>query len=787
MATDKEGVKISLRDFLFRYIKYLPLFIISVTIALLVAYVYLRYTVPLYSARGTLMIKMGAPSGRDQELNNMFFSDTRNNVSTEIEVLRSLSLAKRAAASLGLQKRNYVKGNVKTTLSYPESPYMLDIVKHNDSTQPISFNIYVHDRDTYSFDNSENPKYRFGQNIENGLGTFRILRVDSVATNEEYREHTLSWEPLHSAAFFVLSGLQISPLPDVNNILVLSYVSPQPLLGKDIINQLIVEYQKLNIEEKKQTTSSTINFINERLNLITRELGDVEKDLQNYKKKNRITDLGSQSQMIVGNLSDVQKQITQQEVRREIISYLQDYLGKEGNQFSVVPTSLGITEPTILQQISEYNGLQVRRETLLKTTTANNLVVKDIETQAAKVRSDIDETLRNLKLTAEIEIRSLRNQSREYNADISSVPIREKELLEITRQQGIKQSLYLFLLQKREESAISIAATASNSQVVDEALAGTSPIKPQPLNVKIIAVFLGLVFPVGVIYLREVLNDKINTRGDVTKVTDAPIFGEIGHADTKQTLLVKKNKRDVLSEQFRMIRTNMKYLVNNITRPVILVTSTFSGEGKSFISINCGAVMALADRKTVILEFDIRKPKIMAGLGLPKSNGITNFLVSNIDLESLPVPVPGIDNLFVIPCGPIPPNPAEILLNPKLDELFRFVKERFEVVIVDTPPVGLVSDAFSLSPYVDASLYIVRMGYTLKKQVHFIEELYGKGKLPNMGLLINDIKASSHYYSYGNYGGYGYGYSHGQGEGYFEDGNKKNRKWYAGFVKFFKG
>jgi tyrosine-protein kinase Etk/Wzc len=782
-SNENQNVKVTARDFLFRYVRYLPLFVLSVSIALLLAFLYLRYTIPVYNAKATFLIKTSAQSGTNSDLDNMFFNTARSNVSNEIELLRSLNISKRVAASLGLQNRSYTIGNVKTYLNYPYKPIQLDVIKLKDSLSTIGINIYVHDENEFSLDNAETKRYHFGEPFENGSGTFRILNNDSSLLNLQYREQLLTWEPLQNAAFFALSGLGVAPVRDGSNILVLTYMSPYPDLGKAIINQLMVEYQKLNVEDKRQMASQTISFINERLNIITKELGDVEKDLQKYKQEKGITNLQSQSELYVGGQVDVENNIRGQEVKKTILRYLQEYIANDSNQNVVVPTTLGISEPTLLQQVSQYNELQLRRESSLRTTTASNPVIKTIDVQAQKLRSNLLETLRNLLSQTDLEVANLRLRNQQYNASIASVPIREKELLEISRQQGIKQTLYLFLFQTREEMLISQAATVSNSQVVDEAIVSGVPVTPKPTNARVLAVFFGLLIPIGYIYLKELLNDKIGSRADINKVTNAPIFGEVGHAITKSTLLVQKNRRDVVTEQFRMIRTNMKYLINNVERPVILVTSTFSGEGKSFISVNAAAVMALAGRKTVVLEFDIRKPKIMSGLGLPKSQGITTFLVANVPVESLAVPVPGVENLFVIPCGPVPPNPSEILLNPKLAELFEYVRANFEVVIVDTPPVGLVSDAFTLSQHVDASLYIVRMGYTLKKQIHFIEELYVKQKLPNMGLLVNDIKGSSHYYSYGNYGGYGYGY--GQSQGYFDADKSSKQSWLQRFLTRF--
>lgn len=782
---ETQNIKVTAKDFIFRYLRYLPLFIISVTVALLIAFLYLRYTVPYYNARATLLIKTQAQSGTSQELDNMFFNSGRSNVSNEIQILRSLNLCKRVASSLGLQKKYYLKGNVKTSLSYPRNAIELDIIKLADSTVPVSLTVFIHNEREFSFDKPENARHVFGELIENGAGNFRIVKNNAVYLNPEYKEHLLTWEPLENAAFFVMGGLSVSPIQDQSNILVLSYLTPQSKLGVDILNQLMIEYQKLNVEDKRQMASQTISFINERLNIITKELGAVEKDLQKYKQEKGITNLEAQSQIYIGNQATVESEISAQEVRRSILSYLQEYISDTNNQNTAVPTTLGINEPTLLSQVQQYNDLQLQRQTQLRTTTENNPAIKTFDIQAYKLRSDLLENLRNLRSVANLELEKLKERSSVYNSSISAVPIREKELLEISRQQGIKQTLYLFLFQKREETLISQAATISNSQVVDEAIASGVPVTPKPLNAKVMAVFFGILIPIGFIYLRELFNDKIGSRTDLSKITNAPIFGEIGHANTKTTLLVKENKRDVVTEQFRMIRTNLKYLVGNIERPVILVTSTFSGEGKSFISTNTAAVMALSGKKTVVMEFDIRKPKILTGLGLPKSQGITNFLVSAVPVESLAVAVPGINNLYVIPCGPIPPNPAEILLNPKLADLFRYVKAEFEVVIVDTPPVGLVSDAFTLSQYVNASLYIVRMGYTLKKQIYYIEEQYKNQKLPNIGLLVNDIKATSHYYSYGNYGGYGYGYGYGESSGYFDDDKSKSKSVLSRVKRFF--
>jgi capsular exopolysaccharide synthesis family protein len=285
--------------------------------------------------------------------------------------------------------------------------------------------------------------------------------------------------------------------------------------------------------------------------------------------------------------------------------------------------------------------------------------------------------------------------------------------------------------------------------------------------IQILAIFIGLGLPTVIIFIAEMLNDKVTTRYDIEKITDAPIMGEIGHSHADNVLIVNKTSRRMVAEQFRIIRTNLQYVLNNVDRPVILVTSSFSGEGKSFVSTNMGAVLALTGKKTIILEFDIRKPKILAGLGIGKHPGISNFLVGKAALKDLVVPVSSQENLFVLPCGPVPPNPAELLLDHKVTELFQWLREEFDVVIIDTAPVGMVSDAMTLGKFADCTLYLVRQGYTYKKQVGLIDDLYKSKKLPSVSIVINDVKLKAGYGYYG-YGRYGYGYGYGN-SGYYDE------------------
>ena len=345
------------------------------------------------------------------------------------------------------------------------------------------------------------------------------------------------------------------------------------------------------------------------------------------------------------------------------------------------------------------------------------------------------------------------------------MPAKIQRLLEMERERDSKLALYKFLQEQREETAMQQAATVSNSKVLAVAYPTNTPIKPNKRAIQLLAIILGLGLPAMYIFFQEIINDKINTRYDIEKLTDASVLGEVGHSHSGSSMIVSKTNRSMVSEQFRIIRSNLQYVLNKIEKPVIMITSSFSAEGKSFITTNLGGVMALAGKKTVMLEFDIRKPKLFSGMKLNSKQGITNFLVGKAQMADLPIKIPGYENLYGISCGPVPPNPSELLLDSRVEEMFEWLKENFDVILIDTAPVGMVSDAMTLGKFADTTLYIVRQGYTYKKQISLIDEFYHENRLPKISIIINDVKLKPGYGYYG-YGRYGYGY--GYGGGYYE-------------------
>ncbi|MEJ7767497.1 MAG: polysaccharide biosynthesis tyrosine autokinase [Chitinophagaceae bacterium] len=761
------------REFVLKHLKYVPWLILSTLLFLVLAYVKLRYSPVVYQVQSKLLVKKDNNAGAQDKFANLFIGSESQNLNDEVQIIKSSGIAKRIVNNLGLQTLYISEGNLKSYQLHPvESPFGLEILELKDSSQAFTIKIKFINQTTLNLDESTEPVY-MGQVVEKGYAKIRFRK-----TPIDYHQYgsslfTVSWVPLEEIADGIAGSFVVAPINDYSNVLLVTLETENPRLGRDIVNQLMQEYNKSSVEDKKIITVNTLEFIEERLDTLKRELNGVESILQSFREKNKAINLEQQSVINFGELSSATNNLAEQEVQLKVLGFLTTYLKDEKNIYKTVPVSLGITEPSLQILITEYNSAQLKRETLLKTTTQDNPLVVNLNTELEKLREQISESLNNIQQSFIINRDNLRQKTRQAEGEIGEVPEKGRRLLEITRQQKILEDLYSFLLQKRLETSISSASTISNSKVLEPAKSLKVPIRPDKKGLYIIALLLGLGIPIAILALKEYLNDKITSRQDVERLTQAPILGEIGHSEGKDTLVVTKNNRKFISEQFRVIRTNLQYVLNKIDKPVLLVTSSFSGEGKSFVSTNIGSVMALTGKKTVILEFDIRKPKIVAGLDLKGKEGITNYIVGNANIEDIIIPVTQVQNLYVIPCGPIPPNPAELLLDEKIKEMFDYLKLNFDAVIIDSAPLGLVSDAVVLSIYAHATLYIMRQDYTLKKQLGLVNEFYKKNKLPKISILLNDVKTSSTYGGY--YGNYGYGYGYGHGGEYFEEEKKKQR------------
>jgi tyrosine-protein kinase Etk/Wzc len=759
---------LTIKDIFYKYIRFLPWVIVSVVCAMLIAWLYLRYATRIYEANATMIIKSDRPTVRNDKVEDMLTGNSRmQNIQSEIEVLKSRPLLERVVNKLHLQFSYTAVGKVTALNVYKQAPFLVEALKITDSARSFSVRVKVIDNNRFQLD--EDPAVlTLGQTFSNVYGVFRLIKNDIAIPGTEYN---LAWQPVYKVVSSLAMGLKVQPRTLGTGILALSIQAENGQLAADVINTLMEEYDSMTVEQNNFSTDQILGFVDERLNILNKELDSIQLNLLAYQQKNNIIDAQVQLTEYFKKIGDADKAVTEQQISMDAANDIDRYLSDKRNQYSrvVVPSALGLEDITLNQLVGNYNKAQLDRQALLDGhVPPNNPLIKEAEGQIEKLRESVRENLKNIKSSYSSAIGTLQRRGNAEQSQLQELPFKLKEYVEIQRQVNSKMALFNLLQSKREETAITRASTISNSKVIDRALPPGFPIKPNERTIQLMAFLAGLALPVLVIFVLELLNDKINSRFDIERITQVPILGEVGHSFSGQALIVSKTSRSMVAEQFRIIRSNLQYILPQKENPVILITSSFSGEGKSFVSTNMGGVIALTGKKTIILEFDIRKPKVMAGLNIGKRGGITNHLVSNTDLNDLIVPVPGYENLFVLPCGPIPPNPSELLLDVRIAELFTWMRKHFDVIFVDTAPVGMVSDAMTLGKFADCTMYIVRQGHTFKKQIALIDELYREEKLPKVSIIINDVRIKQGYGYYG-YGRYGYGHGYGQKGGYYDE------------------
>ena len=577
------------------------------------------------------------------------------------------------------------------------------------------------------------------------------------------------------------NSLSIAPTSKTTSVAVISLKNSSLQRGQDFINQLLEMYNRNTNNDKNEIAQKTAEFIDERIGIISKELGSTEANLESFKRDAGITDLTSEAQIALAGNAEYEKKSVENRTQISLVNDLRKYL--RGNEYEVLPSNVGLQDAALIGAIERYNEMLIERKRLLRTSTENNPTIVNLDTSIramkANVQATLEGTLQGLMITKE----SLDREASRYSRRISNAPGQERAYVSIARQQEIKAGLYLMLLQKREENAIALAATANNAKIIDEAIADDIPVSPKRSMIYLIALVLGVGIPIGIIYLIELTKFKIEGRADVEKLTSVPVVGDIPLTDEKNdkngSIAVFENKNNLMSETFRNIRTNLQFMLDN-DQKVILVTSTVSGEGKSFVSSNLAISLSLLGKKVVIVGLDIRKPGLNKVFQLSnKERGITQYLSNpETDLMELVQPSDVNKNLFILPGGTVPPNPTELLARNGLDKAIETLKKNFDYVILDTAPIGMVTDTLLIGRVADLSVYVCRADYTHKAEYTLINELSFEKKLPNLCTVINGVdlkkRKYGYYYGYGKYGKhYGYGKRYGYGYGYGQTKSKR--------------
>lgn len=760
---DEKSKPLNIKLIILKYLKYWYWFVIGVMVCLGVAIYKMYYATPQYYISSTLLIKADDKGSNFSQ--NAVFADLENYqtssvVENEIEILQSASIMRRVLAELELYNSFFIEEGFsrKREIYGREVPINLTILKYDSLGYAEDNMIKVHLVDQEGFEiedaNEKKTYFKYGQKIENFFGEFSI-ELTSPLTAETPKTIFVAFDHLDALAAAYSGAVEVEVANKMASVLKVSLLDPVPQKGMDIVNKLIEVYSKEAVFVKNQIAANTIKFIDEQLEVITADLNKIEAQAENYKQTNEITDVSAATHNYLSNTSSYQSQIAANAIKIDVLKNIEEYLVQQENNYQMVPSSLYIDDPTFLNLLNKFNELQRERERMLRTTQPSNPLILNMNEQMETLKRSLLENLKQIKNGLEITTRNLESNSSNISTKAQKVPEIERQLVELARQQAIKEEHYLYLTKKREESALSLAATTvSNSRVIDPATSSSGPVKPNKKLVYMFAFMMGIGMPFGFIFLKNILNTKVTEKGDIEKQTAVPILGEISHHNNNEILAISDKVKSPVAEQFRLLRTKLQFSSMNQDNKVILVTSSKSGEGKTFFSLNLAVSLGMADKKVAVLEFDLRKPALLKKLKTKSSVGLSDYLSSEEhSVDDLLHTTPNAPRITLIGCGNIPPHPAELMMSRRMQNLFEELKTRFDVIIIDSAPVGQVADAFALSPYIDQTLYIVRYNYTAKEQLEFVDDIAKKKMLKNPLIVMNDAKLIMGY-------GYGYGYEY---------------------------
>lgn len=771
------AAQFSLKELLFKYLSYLPFILLIFSISVGVGYVYIRYKEPVFKASVQILVKSEDVRSADQsDLIGRALRESKSfNIDNELTKVKSLMLLKRVVeqGKYNIKIRNI--GRFRSTTLFQDTPYWFDLSDIKDSSASFEIKFKKFDG-KYAYVDPSSVSAGFPERIELDrpvmLNGFRLLiqKMNGVASFDE--PITMYYEPAIQTARKISGAMAVNAVGKTS-IIQVDLRDDNPIRAREILNTLVKVFQEQDVEMKRVASINTINFINDRLSQVNEELDSAESNISALKKRVLYNDVTLAESFYQQKLTQGEEANDQTAVQLELVKMFEEYFNNPKNAARTVPIDFGIDNGFLQTTLREYNTLQLsyERDKAQLNNTADNKILADYQLRIKELRYNIVEIIQNIKNSLLQKTQRNDKKISLYRNEFSNLPELSKTIKSIQTQSLIKRDLFLYLLKRREEIGITSATFVSSYEPIDAASASFVPVEPKSDNIRNFSILIGLIIPIVIIYLIDLFNDKVTLRDQILKKLDTPIAGEVSHV-ANPAAFVFNQSRSLVAEQFRIMRTNLSFLFKgNPDSKVILISSTISGEGKSFVSSNLSAAISVMEKKVALLLFDLRKanvaPVIDNILKLKNSKGITNYLIGQTDnFSELFVTDDGYANLHIYPSGPIPPNPAELLLSNRMKQLFEYLRNNYDYVVVDSAPAGLVSDAFILQDYVDVTLYIIRQQFTLLKQLEFIGELTESGKLRNVSIVVNDVTMGGRYGYYGYNYGYGYSYSYKYGYGY---------------------
>ena len=772
-------------------------FLLSLLFCFSIVFSYLRYfTVPSFQASTTLILKddKGSINPELKILDDFGGKSNLNtNVDNEIEIMKSRTLIEETIKNLNLNVILLARGRILDKDLYGKAPIKVEFTNTNNQFYNTKFEIDFVGNTSNTFIlemNDENPNFflnrkkifRYGELIKTKYGNLTISKNYNSKIN--YRNLSILVIPFDEAVASYQNKIKIAPVPSASGIVEISIADPIVLKSIDFLTAFVNNYNQAAIANKNSVFEKTSRFISERLKVVTQELDGVEGDVASFKRSNNLLNVESESSNLFEESKGYDQKLEDFDLQSNSISSILN-IAKKSNYTDLLPNTIiirqGQGQGDILGFINSYNQLVLDRNKILKSATSENPNVIKIEQQLISLKNNIISVLTSFQAITKNQKADLIKSKSILNAKILNLPKMELQFKVISRQQKVKEGLYLFLLQRREESALYLSTTISDARVVDSPKTLPIPVSPNKSTLYLVALLIGLLFPLSIFYLIDFMNNKIKSRYDLQGETTIPFIGDLPKSDTPNEIMKPEN-RTSSAEALRIISTNLEFMLTEVPEgeaKTIFLTSTFPKEGKTFVSVNLAATFALTGKKVLLMSMDIRNPKLSEYIVLPDDRGVTNYLSSkDSKIEDMILKQEGFKNFDVLPPGVIPPNPAELLMGTRVDDLFKYLKLQYDYIIVDTSPVNLVTDTLLLAKHSDCFVYIVRANFLEKKMLQIINLLYKENKLKNMCMLLNDTNFSK--LGYGYTYGYTYGYSYGYG---VEPENPDILPWYKKLFK----
>lgn len=739
-------------------------FLISIFIFSLGAYAYLKFIPKQYTVTSTILINDENSKGLPSELSA--FEDlglttlSKTSVDNEIGMLKSFSLMESVVKKLGTNITFYEKGMISNNELYKnEIPFIINFLLKDSLvySKDTTFSILALTPAKFVLKNSRgtvSKVYLFGENVQTDFGNITITPA-GLKNLKKGEEIVVKVVPIKNIIEDLRKNIEVKTMFKKSSLIQLILKAPIKLKSQDILNNLVQQYNKDAVDDKLFIGKSTNLFINERLNLIKNELSNVDQGVENFKKNNQLTDIDSESSLILQNNAELEKKIVDLNTQVRVAEYVTDYVNKNTEQ--IIPSNLGLSDDAVSTNSARYNELLIERNRILKSSSKKNPVIINLDEQLKQLRTGISHGLQNLKASLNIALNNTKKEEDKVFSRIYSAPKQERQFKEFQRQQQIIETLYLFLLQKREENAISLAVTAPKAKIIDFADGSNRPTSPKLILVIITALSLGLLLPFTVLYIIYFFDNKVQSIKDIESIIKAPIIGEIPKTVRGSKIVIHDNDKESISESFRMLRTNINFMLSKIKgrAKIIFIMSTIVGEGKTFTTLNLASVIALSNKKVLLIGGDIRKANSNEYINQNIGNGLSNFLIDNSLKVSDVIERSLEGNFDILNSGTVPPNPSELIMNGRFDEIFAYAKDNYDYVVVDTAPIKMVTDTLLLSHYADLCLYVIRLNNLDKRLLEIPKKMFNEKRLPNMAILINGVDLKR---------GYGYGQSYGYGK-----------------------